>query len=230
MRASRVERHEVQVRAHDPERFGLMARRLLDHHKPSGPSKALRRPGHAAEEWQTTQAGGDLLGRANPRLERFAEEREPEAEHEADDEAERPVPDRLRLGQDRPVGLPQDRRGGWLERLHRLERLLAVDQARVERPVRRERSEPGARATALERRTRTVEPLEALIDIRDRALDRVRVELLAVIAVRLRVGVRELLRERRVGIRDRKSEDVRGRRGRDARVGEEIGDGQAAFR
>ena len=91
VRASRVERHEVQVRAQHPERFGLSARRVLDHHQLFGPSKALRRPRQAAEKWQTTQAGGDLLGRANPRLERLAEERETEAEHEADDEAERTV-------------------------------------------------------------------------------------------------------------------------------------------
>ena len=113
----------------------------------------------------------DLSGGANPRLERLSEEHEPETEHEADDEAERGIPDRLRLRQGGSVSLSQDRCDGRLKRLHRLERLLTVDQARVKRTVGRDRSERGGLSALLEGGTCAVETLDPLVDIPKRALD-----------------------------------------------------------
>src|SRR4029078_12271993 len=101
-------------------------------------------------------------------------------------------------------GATDDRRSGCLERLHRLERLLAIDEARVERPVSRERSEGDA--SALERGAHAIELLEPLLDVRERALNRVCVELLAVGAVRVCVRVRKPPGERGVGTRDRERE------------------------
>ena len=139
------------------------------------PAPFARRFGRAREPRQERDAEplGDLFGGADAGIERLAEEREPEPEHDAEQKSDQPVPD----------GPGPDLRGRrrfadrvdrlTLERLQLFELLLALLELPIGRSV--------FAAVRLEGR-------EPVLDSCERAVDRARVELEAELGELLRVG------------------------------------------
>jgi len=135
------------------------------------------------------------------------QEREADAEHDPQDEPEDAVARRLRLHLHDLLGALDDRRVRGLQRLHRGKRLLALDEALVQRGV------PVARLDELP---------DPRVDARERARDRRRVELAPVDGVGRRVRVDEQPRESRIVVGHGEGEDVGVRRRRHARSEQQL--------
>src|SRR5581483_8170273 len=124
---------------------------------------------------------------------RLPEEREAKAEHDSQDQAEDAVARRLRLNAYRLVGVLDDGGVRRLQRLHRRERLLAVDEIGVEgRPAL----------------MRALELMDMRRGARERTLDRCGVERPPVDRVLTRVLVDETACECRIVVRDLERQDV----------------------
>ena len=173
-----AEPDELEVRAQEPERLGGVVLGLDDHRELVALLHRAGRRRQAGEERQPAESFRELAGRADARVERLESEDDPETEDQAEDQPECSVA--LRVGRDLGAGSggPDDDRARGLQRLECLQLLVFLFEVGVERRV--------LAALGLERRHQGLD-LGAGLD------DRFRLEAVAVVRERFRVGGREEL-------------------------------------
>jgi len=110
--------HELDVRAEHAKRFGIRPQRVSEHREPVVRAELARRHRDAREQ-RETQPVAHLACREHTRVQRLAEEGEPEPEHEPQHDSEERVARRVRLDLEGAFGRSQQRRIGSLQRLHR---------------------------------------------------------------------------------------------------------------
>ena len=204
-----LELADVQAGLEDPERLGARPCRLGEGGQRLAVGGTAVRLGDVAEQ-RHSQAGAQLVGRAHAGVERLAQERQPDAQREPDEDTQGDVAARFRLHLRRAAGRPDHHRA----RAGRLQASAAPrDRGRCRRSWRESGDplSPAAASAASLRRTSAI-AVESDARVEAAPVDR---------ELRARTRVASFSATAGTGIGDRERQEVGGRVCAHARVGEQ---------